>query len=391
VFANVCKPIGNRPIDSQGKGIIAGSDIEIQISCQQVPEGMLASEYYPPEGCECVEVQRTDGFYWPASCASFPGSADTPICYVDPSACPFAESNIYSNEYGSVECTLDQFVYWIAPTTQDPGFLPSIRPFLDEEFPEWVESDVYDFETVDLVIFLRATNYDFGDLLEDADWDRDDFIADVESRNVAVVDMGENGWQQTWETYTAHPGQWITSSTWNLWTSQPGPEPVVIDQADAILTAGFSVGQEISFATQSVGNGFYAVNLFHPSADFEIIAHSYKDGVERPTLAYHKSRPILAVPWMLDGTYGTLTPEAIQLMKNCFTWVETKHSQSWGRRLLAEELDFSSESAESHVQMMALLAVAVFAAICFCALPCGKRNATGTEFNQSGVEVISAF
>merc|ERR1712027_70186 len=134
----------------EGKGIISGSDIEIQICCQQLAVGTVASYYFPPEGCECVETERTDGFYWPASCALLPGSDDTPFCYVDPSSCSSAVSDIFSNEYGSVECSLDQFVYWIAP-------------------------DV--FENVDLVIFRKGAQ-------TDADWTVEDFKADVESRNV---------------------------------------------------------------------------------------------------------------------------------------------------------------------------------------------------------------
>jgi len=332
-----------------------------------------------------------------------PGSDDTPFCYADPSSCSSAVSDIFSNEYGSVECTLDQFVYWVAPSELDDSELPSIRLFLSQEFPEWVESDVYDFETVDLVIFLRGTDSDFGDLLDDADWDRSDFLADVESRNVGVVDMGHNEWSGDWKTYTwVPPGSWVMQSTYGFWTSEPAPQPVVIDQDDEILTDGFSIGQSIEFAEpatclstdgqayQCPDNG-YAVNVFNPSGDFEIVAHTYHDGDERPTLAYHKTRPIIAVPWQKDGTYGTLTQDGRQLMKNSFSWVETARAQSWGRRMLAEELNFPSESAESHVQMMVLLSVVVFAAICFGTLRCGKRNATSTDFNQSGVEVISAF
>jgi len=399
---NVCKPIGNRPIDSEGKGIISGSDIEIQISCQQLAVGTVASYYFPPEGCECVGTERTDGFYWPASCALLPGSDDTPFCYVDPSSCSSAVSDIFSNEYGSVECTLDQFVYWIAPSEIGDSYLPSISLFLSQEFPEWVKSDVYDFETVDLVIFLRGTDSDFGDLLDDADWDRSDFLADVESRNVGVVDMGHNGWSGDWKTYTWAPLPLITQSTYGYWTSEPAPQPVVIDQDDEILTDGFSTGQSIEFAEPATcfstdGQAYqcpdigYAVNVFNPSGDFEIVAHTYHDGEEKPTLAYHKTRPIIAVPWQKDGTYGKLTQDGRQLMKNSFSWVENARAQSSGRRMLAEELNFPSESAESHVQMMVLLSVVVFAAICFCALRRGKRNATGTDFNQSGVEVISAF
>merc|ERR1719192_1858365 len=102
-----------------------------------------------------------------------------------------------------------------------------------------------------------------------------------------------------------------------------------------------------------------------------------------------QNAPIIAVPWRFDSHFGELTQDGIKLMKNCFTWVETVHSQSSGRRLLAEEMNFVSESPEGHVQTTALLAMAVFAAICFCALRHRKRNATDTDFNQSGVEVIS--
>merc|ERR1739844_53519 len=179
---------------------------------------------------------------------------------------------------------------------------------------------------------------------------------------------GQNEWSGDWKTYTWAPLPWITQSTYGYWTSEPAPQPVVIDQDDEILTDGFSTGQSI-----------------------EIAEHTYHDGEEKPTLAYHKTRPIIAVPWQKDGTYGKLTQDGRQLMKNSFSWVENARAQSGGRRMLAEELNFPLESAESHVQMMVLLSVVVFAAICFCALRSGKRNATGTDFNQSGVEVISTF
>ena len=80
-------------------------------------------------------------------------------------------------------------------------------------------------------------------------------------------------------------------------------------------------------AYQCPDNG-YAVNVFNPSGDFEIVAHTYYDGDERPTLAYHKTRPIIAVPWQKDGTYGTLTQDGRQLMKNSFSWVETARARN---------------------------------------------------------------
>merc|ERR550534_1286674 len=197
--ANVCKPIGTRPIDMQGKGIISGKDVEIHIRCEQLPQGTQALQWSPPVGCECVETERTDGFLWPSSCATLPDSNETPICYVDSSSCSAAVPDEYSNQFSSVEC--EKFVYWITPIdANNPGMVEMpMEEFIQSEFPQWIKSDVYDFNSVDLVIVRPGMNINSntGDFIMDYPWTFEALLEDFEARNVAVAMAGLNwGWDE---------------------------------------------------------------------------------------------------------------------------------------------------------------------------------------------------
>jgi len=395
--ANVCKTIGTRPIDMEGKGIISGKDVEIQIRCEQLPEGTQAPHWSPPVGCDCVEAERTDGFLWPSSCATLPGSNETPFCYVD-SSCSSAVPDDYSNEFSIVEC--EKFVYWMPPFDPNYATIP-VEEFIQSEFPQWVKSDVYDFNTVDLVIIRQGVKIGDNGFLGDVSWNLETFLADLEARNVAVAMAGLNwDWDELFGLRTIFVG----AQSVNHFPYAGEPEPVVLKETlefdgEEILMSGFNLGQPISMASplpdyDEETNKFYNPLYYDPTSDFVSVATSVStSGATRPTLVHHKTRPILNLPWTKDPelTNFQLTEDGRQLVRNCFSWLRVARSQSnMGRRVLAE-VDLVPESVQTYVLAVAVLTIAMLVSVSLCASGFCKSTESVKELDDQSTEVVCTF
>jgi len=397
-YANVCKPIGTRPIDMDGKGIISGKDVEIQIRCEQLQEGTQAPLWTPPVGCECVETERTDGFLWPSSCATIPGSNETPFCYVDSSSCSSAIPDDFSDEFSSVQC--EKFVYWIAPAAPGWATIP-IEEFVVSEFPQWTKSDIYDFNSVDLVIIpIGAHHYmNMGGFLLDVTWTMEEFLADLEARNVAVVLAGKNsGWDEAFGTHQGGPSQ--TSVPHFPYAGEP--EPVVFKESlefdgEEILMDSFSPGQSISMVSAHPDytdeDMFYNPIYSNPGSEYKWVATSKVEGSGNemlPTLMYHESRPIVTVPWTKNENVE-LTENGRQLVRNCFSWARYARSQSnMGRRLLVGEVDLIPEPNENHVLTIAVLTFVVLVSVLGASIFCTRKESV-IEWNDQNTEVVCTF
>lgn len=397
---NVCKPIGTRPIDSAGKGVISGTDVHIQITCQQSSVGTVVAHWSPPQDCECVETTRTDGLIWLPSCSRVPESNETPYCYVNPDSCPSAVSNEFSDEFETVVCK--QFTYWIAPTGDNyPQTLPPIKSFIESELPEWKQAEVYDFETIDLVILRRGiVNNDFYSL----PYTKQDLINDIESRNVAVAMLGHNildlefGLRQT-----ASTSQGVVST---LHFPEAGglSEPIVFQATDDIITSGFENGQSVSVAkklssyTTSLNWYYhYFTPLYDPTGDYETIAYTkrvnhpnFADAYNQPALVRHKNRPIITVPW---GTFANgmveLTDGGRQVVRNCFDWLAHERTQSYGRRMLAE-VGWNLESSERNVPTIAIFMLVLLVSVSLCVCVSCRRKKSAKESSDYKTEIICA-
>jgi len=399
--ANVCETIGTRPIDMEGKGIISGKDVEIQIRCEQLPEGTQAPYWSPPVGCECVETERTDGFLWPSSCATLPGSNETPFCYVDSSSCSSAVPDDDSNEFSSVEC--EKFVYWMPPSESNYETIP-VEEFIQSEFPQWVKSDVYDFSTVDLVIInMGVLMEEHNAFLGSVSWSLETFLADLEARNVAVAMAGLNwNWDELFGLRTVFVG----GNSVKHFPYGGEPEPVVLkesiefDGEDSILMSGFALGQSISMASplpnySEDSDLFYNPAYNEPTSDFVTVATTTAaSGVTRPSLVHHQTRPIINLPWTKDPALHNfeLTQDGRQLVRNCFSWLRMARSQSnMGRRMLAGEADLIPESIQSHVLAIAVLTIVMLVSVSLCASGFCKRKESVKELNDQSTEVVCTF
>merc|ERR550534_316257 len=386
---NVCKPIGNRPIDSAGKGVISGTDVHIQIRCQQSSVGTVAAYWTPPQDCECVGATRTDGLVWSPFCSRVPESNEIPYCYVDPNSCPSAVSNEFSDEFETVECK--QFTYWMPPTQDNyPWTLVPIEEFIESEFPEWKQASQYDFETIDLVIFRRGVSSSFDNAYP---YSKYEMMDDMEARNVAVAFVGHSWFDAHFDLrQTLSTSQGVVST---LHFPYDGlSEPIVFQASDDILTSGFENGQSVSVAKKLSGyssNGadwptHYYTPLYDPSGDYETIAYTkrvdhpnpnFDDVYNQPALVRHKNRPITTVPWAVYSGNDELTDGGRQVVRNCFEWLAHERTQSYGRRMIAEV--WNLESAERNVPKIAIFMLVLSASVSLCVCASCRRKESGKE------------
>merc|ERR1712141_206984 len=304
----------------------------------------MGAHWSPPQDCECVETTRTDGLIWLPSCSRVPESNETPYCYVNPESCPSAVSNEFSDEFQTVVCK--QFTYWIAPTGDNyPQTLPPIKSFIESELPEWKQAEVYDFETIDLVIIHRGTGSGSFFALP---FTKHDLINDIEARNVAVAMLGHNildldfGLRQTTST-----SQGVVST---LHFPEAGglSEPIVFQATDDIITSGFENGQSVSMAkklssyTTSLNWYYhYLTPLYDPTGDYETIAYTkrvnhpnFADVYDQPALVRHKNRPIITVPWGTFAIFVLVLLVSVSFCVSCRRKKSAKESNDYKTEII---------------------------------------------------------
>jgi len=222
-----------------------------------------------------------------------------------------------------VECVEEAFVYWIPESEMDDSELPDVEGFLQEEFPHWVKSDVYD-ETVDLVIFRRGVQKDF-ELQYDFDGDGvmdtgEDFMALVEERNVALAFMGRSDWTEM-DRYGLHTEAGTCSTQQHV-----SFHPLEIDSVHPTLTEGFGSSQEIFVALEPSTQ--YKLATYDPTTVWDVVAWTGTiSQCHTKTMLTHEVRPYIGLPW--QGDYNTvLSEEGRALMKNAFSWLTEGGNQA---------------------------------------------------------------
>jgi len=278
-----------------------------------------------------------------------------------------------------------------------------MEEFIQSEFPQWIKSDVYDFNSVDLVIVRPGMNINSntGDFIMDYPWTFEALLEDFEARNVAVAMAGLNyGWDEQLGLRTVFVGS-------NSVTDFPyggEPEPVVLKESiefdgEEILMSGFDLGQPISMASplpdyDEETDNFYNPLYTNPTSDFVSVATSVTpNGQTKPTLLHHKTRPILNLPWthVPASNNFELTEDGRQLVRNCFSWLRMARSQSnMGRRMLAE-VDLIPESSQSHGLAIAVFTIVMLVSISLCASGFCKSKESVEELNDQSTEVICTF
>merc|ERR1719510_2474033 len=278
-----------------------------------------------------------------------------------------------------------------------------MEEFIQSEFPQWIKSDVYDFNSVDLVIVRPGMNINSntGDFIMDYPWTFEALLEDFEARNVAVAMAGLNyGWDEQLGLRTVFVG----SNSVTHFPYAGEPEPVVLKESiefdgEEILMSGFDLGQPISMASplpdyDEETNTFYNPLYYDPTSDFVTVATSVStSGATRPTLVHHKTRPILNLPWTKDPelTNFELTEDGRQLVRNCFSWLRVARSQSnMGRRVLAE-VDLVPESIQSYVLAVAVLTIAILVSVSLCASGFCKSTESVKELDDQSTEVVCTF
>jgi len=396
---NVCEPIGTRPIDAAGKGVISGTDVNIKVRCQQINAGVVAAYWKPPQDCECVAATRTDGLIWLPSCSRVPESNETPYCYVDPNSCPSAVSNEFSDEFETVECK--QFTWWKVASSSYSNGVP-VTEFIESEFPEWKYVPTYqvDLETIDLIVFPKQGNSLTSLLNYYPEMNLQQLLNEIEARNIAIAMVGHNDFDLDFglrQTLSTSHG---VISTMHFPESGGLSEPIVFQASDEIITSGFENGQSVSVAkklssyTYTSDSDSYYTPLYNPSGDYETIAYTkratnpnFSGAYYQPALVRHKNRPLITVPWGIWLQGVEMTDDGRQVVRNCFEWLAHERTQSSGRRMLAE-VGWNLESTERNVPTIAIFMLVLLVSVSLCVCVSCRRKKSAKESSDYKTEII---
>jgi len=187
--------------------------------------------------------------------------------------------NSYHAVCGSIGA-ISRFTYHII----DGYRIENIRSYLSTEFPSWVESESYN-SNVDLVIILLNSSVDQS------------ILDDIESRNVRVALMRASNYANQFDS--AYTSASATTGSITITANHP------------VLTEGFTVGQNynLGFTYKSFYTGV--------GSNYQELATIGSNVV----LAFHKSRPIVLVPYYGHNSGSTGNSDGQRIIRNVFQWL----------------------------------------------------------------------